>query len=54
MAAGTFSWLFVNWISASGLFFDMAVFDGMRPGEILAIRLGNVREDSVLIDQASL
>ena len=29
----------------------MAVFDGMRPGEILAIRLGNVFGKSVRIDQ---
>ncbi|HEY3940707.1 MAG TPA: tyrosine-type recombinase/integrase [Bryobacteraceae bacterium] len=33
------------------LIFRMAVFDGMRPGEILAISLGNVREDSVLVNQ---
>jgi integrase len=33
------------------IIFRMAVFDGMRPGEILAIRLGNVHEDSVLINQ---
>jgi integrase len=33
------------------LIFRMAVFDGMRPGEILAIRLGNLHEDSVLINQ---
>jgi integrase len=33
------------------LIFRMAVFDGMRPGEILAIRLGNISEQSVLIDQ---
>ena len=29
----------------------LAVFGGLRPGEILAIRLGNVREDSILIDK---
>ncbi len=29
----------------------MAVFDGMRPGEILAIRIGNISGQSVLIDQ---
>ena len=33
------------------LIFRMAVFDGMRPGEILAIRLGNISGQSVLIDQ---
>ena len=33
------------------LIFRLAVFGGMRPGEILAIRLGNVREDSILIDK---
>ena len=33
------------------LIFRLAVFGGMRPGEILAIRLGNIREDSILIDQ---
>lgn len=33
------------------LMFRMAVFDGMRPGEILAIRLGKIDEDSILIDQ---
>jgi integrase len=32
------------------LIFRMAVFDGMRPGEILAIRLGKLGETSVLID----
>lgn len=32
------------------LIFRMAVFEGMRPGEILAIRLGNIQEHSVLID----
>lgn len=31
------------------LIFRMAVFDGMRPGEILAIQLGNIRDHSVLI-----
>lgn len=33
------------------LMFRMALFDGMRPGEILAIRLGKIGDDSVLIDQ---
>ncbi len=33
------------------LIFRMAVFDGMRPGEILAIRLGNISKDSILVDQ---
>ncbi len=33
------------------LIFRMAVFDGMRPGEILAIQLGNIRDHSVLIDK---
>ena len=33
------------------LIFRMAVFDGMRPGEILAIRIGNISGESVLIDQ---
>lgn len=33
------------------LIFRMAVFDGMRPGEILAIRVGNLGERSVRIDQ---
>jgi len=33
------------------LMFRMALFDGMRPGEILAIRLGKIAEESVLIDQ---
>jgi integrase len=33
------------------LIFRMAVFDGMRPGEILAIRIGNISGDSVMIDQ---
>jgi integrase len=33
------------------LIFRMAVFDGMRPGEILAIRVGNLGEHSVRIDQ---
>lgn len=33
------------------LIFRMAVFDGMRPGEILAIRLGNISGHSVLVDQ---
>ena len=29
----------------------MAVFDGMRPGEILAIRVGRLKENSVHINQ---
>ncbi len=33
------------------LIFRMAVFDGMRPGEILAVRLGNISSHSLLIDQ---
>ena len=33
------------------LIFRMAVFDGMRPGEILAIRLGKIGPNQVLIDQ---
>jgi len=33
------------------LIFRMAVFDGMRPGEILAIRVGNLGVHSVRIDQ---
>lgn len=33
------------------LVFRMAVFDGMRPGEILAIRLRAISERSILIDQ---
>ncbi len=33
------------------LMFRMAVFDGMRPGEILAVRLGNISEHSIFIDQ---
>jgi integrase len=33
------------------LIFRMAVFDGMRPGEILAIKLGKVGASSVLVDQ---
>jgi integrase len=33
------------------LIFRLAVFDGMRPGEILAIRLGNISGNSLLIDQ---
>jgi hypothetical protein len=33
------------------LIFRMAVFDGMRPGETLAIRIGNISGESVLIDQ---
>ena len=33
------------------LLFRMALFEGMRPGEILAIRIGSLRENSVLIDK---
>jgi integrase len=33
------------------LIFRLAVLGGMRPGEILAIRLANIRKDSILIDQ---
>jgi len=33
------------------LIFRMAVFDGMRPGEILAIRIRNIQENSIHIDQ---
>jgi integrase len=33
------------------LIFRMAVFDGMRPGEILAVRLGNISEHSIFVDQ---
>ena len=33
------------------LIFRMAVLDGMRPGEIFAIRLGNISGQSILIDQ---
>jgi integrase len=33
------------------IIFRMAVFDGMRPGEILAIRLGNIGSSGVNIDQ---
>jgi integrase len=33
------------------LVFRMAVFDGMRPGEIFAIQFGKIRENSVFIDQ---
>jgi retron-type reverse transcriptase/uncharacterized small protein (DUF1192 family) len=33
------------------LIFRLGVLGGMRPGEILAIRLGNIRKDSILIDQ---
>jgi integrase len=29
----------------------MAVFDGMRPGEILAIQLGKIRENSFVVDK---
>lgn len=31
--------------------FRMAVFDGMRPGEILAVRLGRISLYSILIDR---
>jgi integrase len=33
------------------ILFRMSVFDGMRPGELLAIRLANVHKDSVFINQ---
>ena len=33
------------------LIFRMAVFDGMRPGEILAIRIGNISARSIVIDK---
>lgn len=33
------------------LIFRMAVFDGMRPGEIFAVRLGKIGQSSVLVDQ---
>lgn len=33
------------------LIFRMAVFDGMPPGEILAMRIGNISGESVLTDQ---
>lgn len=33
------------------LIFRMALFDGMRPGEILAIQLGKLTGDSVMIDK---
>lgn len=33
------------------LIFRMAVFDGMRPGELFAIRLGRIGTNHVLIDQ---
>jgi integrase len=33
------------------LIFRLAVFSGMRPGEIFAVRLGNVRRDSILVDR---
>jgi len=33
------------------LVFRMAVFEGMRPGEILAVRIGKVQGNSVLVDQ---
>ncbi len=33
------------------LMFRMAVFDGMRPGEILAVRLGKISENSILVDR---
>jgi integrase len=35
------------------LAFRMAVFDGMRPGEILAIQIGRVGPDSVVINKRS-
>ena len=31
--------------------FRMAVFDGMRPGEILAVRVGNVHATAIHVDQ---
>lgn len=33
------------------LIFRMAVFDGMRPGEIFAVQIGKVGSNSVVIDQ---
>src|SRR5436305_8912308 len=33
------------------LVFKMAVFIGLRPGEILALRVGNVHKNSLLFDQ---
>lgn len=33
------------------LIFRLAVFDGMRPGEILAVRLGKISGNSILVDQ---
>jgi integrase len=33
------------------LIFRLAVFDGMRPGEILAVRLGKISENSILVDR---
>jgi len=33
------------------LVFRLAVFEGLRPGEILALRLGNVFDDHVAVDQ---
>jgi integrase len=33
------------------LILRLAVFDGMRPGEIFAIRLGKIGEHQVLVDQ---
>lgn len=33
------------------LIFRMAVFDGMRPGEIFAVQIGKVGSHSVVIDQ---
>ena len=32
------------------LIFRMAVFDGMRPGEIFAVQVGKVRSNSVVVD----
>ncbi len=33
------------------LIFRMAVFEGMRPGEILAVQLGKIEDTSLLVDQ---
>lgn len=33
------------------LMYRMAVFDGMRPGEILAVKLGKISEQSIFVDQ---
>jgi integrase len=33
------------------LMFRMAVFDGMRPGEILAVRVGNISDHSIFVDK---